>query len=55
MIKIPTEFINKSQLYNVKEGATGYIVPWGMWIDMEGNAYLNEQYDLHPNPGGTVS
>ena len=55
MIKIPTEFINKSQLYNVKEGTTGYIVPWGMWIDMEGNAYLNEQYDLHPNPGGTVS
>jgi len=54
-MKIPEQFINKNQLKNLPIGAIGYAVPWVMWVDMEGNAFLNENYDLHPSKGGTVN
>jgi hypothetical protein len=54
MAKLPVNFENNSQLKNMKVGESGYIVPWGMWVDMDGNSYLNENYNLHPTPGGTV-
>lgn len=31
-MKIPQEFIEEGQLYNMKVGESGYIVPWGMWV-----------------------
>jgi hypothetical protein len=54
-MKIPEQFINKNQLFNLKVGQSGYIVPWGMWVDLEGNAFLNENYNFHESSGGTVS
>ena len=54
-MKVPDAFENKNQLKNMKVGQQGYIVPWGMWIDLDGNCYLNENYTLDQSPGGTVS
>jgi len=54
MAKLPSNFENNNQLKNMKVGDSGYIVPWGMWVDMDGNAWLNENYDFDPVPGGTV-
>lgn len=52
--KLPVAFENQSQLLNMRVGESVYIVPWGMWVDMDGNCYLNEKYDIHPGPSGTV-
>ncbi len=35
-------------------GQWGYVVPWAMWLDADGNAYLNEAYTYSDCPGGTV-
>jgi len=52
---IPDKFIATNQLFNMKAGESGYIVPWGMWIDTSGHAYLNENYTIEHSKGGTVS
>jgi hypothetical protein len=54
MAKLPSTFENTDQLKNMKVGESGYITPWGMWIDMDGNSWLNENYELHDSTGGTV-
>lgn len=52
---IPDKFIEKGQLFNMKAGESGFIVPWGMWVHTSGVAYLNENYTTSPSTGGTVS
>ena len=51
---LPNDFEEKNQLSNMKVGQSGYIVPWGMWVDVLGNCFLNENYTFHSEPGGTV-
>lgn len=53
MAKLPLEFENTKQLKNMLPGQVGYIVPWGMWVDLDGNAWLNENYEWCSAPYGT--
>ncbi len=54
MAKLPPKFEDKSQLKNMKVGESGYTVPWAMWVDLDGNCWLNENYTIQGTPGGTV-
>ena len=54
MNKLPKQYEEDRLLKYMKPGDTGYIVPWGMWVDMAGNCWLNEDYTFHENTGGTV-
>ena len=36
-------------------GEKGYIVPWALEFDKQGNAYLNTGFTIHSSPEGTVS
>ena len=54
MATLPKNFENQNQLKNMKVGQSGYIVPWGMWVDLNGNCWLNEDYEFDSTPGGTV-
>ena len=54
MAKLPEQFEENNQLKNMDIGDSGYIVPWGMWMDLDGNCFLNESYTHQPNTGGTV-
>ena len=54
MAKLPEQFEESNQLKNMDIGDSGYIVPWGMWMDLDGNCFLNEAYTHSPTPRGTV-
>lgn len=36
-------------------GESGYTTPWAMWPDEDGNLWINGNYTIHQQPGGTVS
>jgi hypothetical protein len=38
---------------DMPQGMVGYMVPWGMEVDADGHAFLNGQYWVKPDKGGT--
>lgn len=55
MAKLPESFEEKSLICNMEIGDSGFITPWGMWMDNEGKCFLNEKYNLHPVEFGTAN
>ena len=53
-MKLPNKFITGNHIKDMKIGQSGYIVPWGMHLECNGECFLNENYTYHDNPGGTV-
>lgn len=52
-MKLPENNTDKNKLRNMAIGQTGYMVPWGMWVDSDGTCYVNEQYGFTNSPFGT--
>ena len=51
-MKLPKELETNNELKNMPIGVSGYIVCWGMWVDSEGNCFMNENY-TYGEKGGT--
>ena len=46
--------MKENTIRNMEIGQSGFIVCWGMWVDLDGNCFLNESYDYHDTRGGTI-
>jgi len=44
----------ENRIIDMKPGESGYTVPWALAFDLEETPYLNLDYSIHKNPGGTV-
>jgi hypothetical protein len=53
-VRISEEYIEADTLSQLREGRSGWTVPWAMAITKEGDCYLNGSYTFQNNPGGTV-
>jgi len=53
MAKLPQDK-EENTIGKMKVGETGYTVPGAMWVDQERNCWLNEDYTIHKERGGTV-
>lgn len=38
----------------MKVGESGFVVPWGMWVDLERRCWLHPKYQIRSQAGGTV-
>lgn len=36
-------------------GDSGWVTPWGMWVDVDRRCWLHPGYELHANQHGTVT
>ena len=54
-MQLPENNTDKNKLRDMAIGQTGYMVPWGMWVDLDGTCYVNEQYPITNSPFGTSS
>lgn len=51
--KLP-ESLEEVGLKDIVEGETVYTVPWAMYADYNGELWLNGNYSIHNQRGGTV-
>lgn len=49
----PESLISTMQIRSMQVGNIGYTVPWAMLITREHGCYLNGDYDISREPGGT--
>lgn len=53
LARMPQGLIQK-ELKDLKVGEHCYTVPWAMWVDSEGNCWLNPNYSAYDGTMGTV-
>lgn len=53
MAKLPETKVEK-KLSDLKIGESGFTVPWAMWLNLEGECFLNESFTFDEKKGVTV-
>lgn len=52
-VKLPSYRI-EATIATMNPGDRGYTVPWAITVDLDNNMWINGQYTIHPDTGGTV-
>ncbi|OGC56940.1 hypothetical protein A3H26_01415 [candidate division WWE3 bacterium RIFCSPLOWO2_12_FULL_36_10] len=51
--KLPPEFEQNNDIETLMDGRIAYTVPWSIWVDSDGSAFINKRYQFKDEQSGT--